>query len=50
MVLDGINLIAKKILVGVIVTVIPGAILIGGLWLTHEALHTGKSPAIVHPR
>jgi len=38
MTLSDITLIGKKILVGIIVTVIPFIIIVGGLWLTQHLL------------
>ncbi|WP_254086916.1 hypothetical protein [Dawidia cretensis] len=39
MTLDDIILLGKKILIGIIVTMIPFLILFGGLWFTHKLLH-----------
>ena len=47
MTLSDITLIGKKILVGIIVTVIPFIVIVGGLWLTQHLLsgkHTEKTP------
>ena len=48
MTLSDVSLIGKKILVGIIVTVIPFAIIVGGLWFTQHALsaHDAKKPSI----
>jgi hypothetical protein len=40
MTLSDVSLIGKKILVGIIVTVIPFIIIVGGLWFTQHALTT----------
>lgn len=42
-----VGLLAKKIFIGIIVTVIPFLILFGGLWLTKKALSEEKSDATV---
>ena len=44
MTLSDVTLIGKKILVGIIVTVIPFIIIVGGLWLTQHLL-TGHATA-----
>jgi len=38
MTLSDVSLIGKKILVGIVVTIIPFAIIVGGLWFTQRAL------------
>lgn len=38
MTLSDVSLIGKKILVGIIVTIIPFIIIVGGLWLTQHLL------------
>jgi hypothetical protein len=38
MTLSDVNIIAKKILVGIIVTIVPFIIIFGGLWLTPRLL------------
>ncbi|MBV8390311.1 MAG: hypothetical protein JO080_10975 [Mucilaginibacter sp.] len=38
MTLSDVSLIGKKILVGIIVTIIPFVIIVGGLWLTQHIL------------
>jgi len=40
MTLSDVSLIGKKILVGIIVTVVPFVIIVGGLWLTQHTLST----------
>ena len=40
MTLSDVSLIGKKILVGIVVTIIPFAIIVGGLWFTQHALST----------
>lgn len=39
MTLSDVNLVVKKILVGIIVTLVPFAIVVGGLWLTQKLLN-----------
>jgi len=43
MTLSDVSLIGKKILVGLVVTVIPFTIIVGGLWFTRHLL--GRHPA-----
>jgi uncharacterized membrane protein len=44
MTLSDINILAKKILVGIIVTMVPFAIIFSGLWFTPKLLSkTGKN-------
>ena len=38
MTLSDVSLIGKKVLVGIIVTVVPFVIIVGGLWFTQHAL------------
>ena len=40
MILSDIELLARKILVGVVVTAVPALILVGGLWATQHLLQT----------
>ena len=40
MTLSDVSLIVKKVLVGIIVTVVPFVIIVGGLWFTQHALTT----------
>ena len=40
MTLSDVSLIGKKILVGIVVTVVPFVIIVGGLWFTQRALST----------
>lgn len=49
MTLDDIILLGKKILIGIIVTMIPFLILFGGLWYTHKLLQNpeAETPAPV---
>jgi hypothetical protein len=42
MTLSDVSLIGKKILVGVIVTIIPFIIIVGGLWLTQHLLSSNQ--------
>jgi hypothetical protein len=48
MTLSDVSLIGKKILVGIIVTIIPFAIIVGGLWFTQHALtaHDAKKESV----
>lgn len=48
MTLSDVSLIGKKILVGIIVTIIPFVIIVGGLWLTQHLLsrHPAQTPAV----
>ncbi|MDB5022946.1 MAG: hypothetical protein JWP78_701 [Mucilaginibacter sp.] len=48
MTLSDVSLIGKKILVGIIVTIIPFTIIVGGLWLTQHLLsrHPAEKPFI----
>jgi hypothetical protein len=39
--LQDLLLLAKKIAVGIVVTLIPAAIVLGGLWVTQHALGIG---------
>jgi len=45
MTLDDIILLGKKILIGIIVTMIPFLILFGGLWFTHKLLQQPSDTA-----
>lgn len=51
MTFDDIILLGKKILIGIIVTMIPFLILFGGLWYTHKLLQTPdtEKPTPVSP-
>jgi uncharacterized protein YneF (UPF0154 family) len=48
MTLSDVTLIGKKILVGIVVTVVPFVIIFGGLWLTKKLLtnHDKANPHI----
>jgi len=48
MTLSDVSLIGKKILVGIIVTVVPFVIIVGGLWFTQHALsaHDAKKDSV----
>ena len=49
MTLSDVSLIGKKILVGIIVTLVPFIIIVGGLWLTQKLLSnntTAKQPTV----
>lgn len=49
MTLSDVTLLLKKIVVGIIVTLIPFLILFGGLWLTQKLLNREKQPeATIH--
>lgn len=43
MTLSDVSLIGKKILVGLIVTIIPFIIIVGGLWLTQHLLSNNQA-------
>ena len=45
MTLNDVSLLGKKILVGVIITLIPFVIIFGGLWLTQKLLSDNHKPA-----
>ncbi len=40
MTLNDVSLLGKKVLVGIIITIIPFIIIAGGLWLTQKVLST----------
>jgi len=44
MTINDVSLLGKKILVGVIITIIPFIIIFGGLWLTHKLLSEHHEP------
>jgi len=48
MTLSDVSLIGKKILVGIIVTIVPFVIIVGGLWFTQRALsaHEAKKASV----
>jgi len=48
MTLSDVSLIGKKILVGIVVTIVPFAIIVGGLWFTQHALssHTSQKGSV----
>ena len=48
MTLSDVSLIGKKILVGIVVTVVPFVIIAGGLWFTQHALsaHDAKKASV----
>ncbi|MBB6107381.1 hypothetical protein [Mucilaginibacter lappiensis] len=45
MTFNDVSLLGKKILVGVIITLIPFVIIFGGLWLTQKLLSDSHKPA-----
>lgn len=45
MTLSDVTLLGKKILVGIIITLIPFIIIVGGLWATQKILKGDKSPS-----
>jgi hypothetical protein len=47
MTINDVSLLGKKVLVGVIVTLIPFIIIFGGLWLTQRLLSDNHKPAPV---
>jgi ATP-dependent Zn protease len=52
MTINDISLLGKKVLVGVVVTIIPFIIILGGLWLGRRLLQHGakaKQVSIVQP-
>jgi hypothetical protein len=44
MTLSDVSILGKKILVGIIITLVPFIIIAGGLWLTQKALSGNKEP------
>lgn len=53
MTINDVSLLGKKILVGIIVTLIPFIIIFGGLWLTRKLLERSsktKTALIVQPQ
>jgi hypothetical protein len=53
MTINDVSLLGKKILVGVIVTLIPFIIIFGGLWLGRKLLERGSKPkqvSIIQPQ
>ncbi|MDN3548600.1 hypothetical protein [Mucilaginibacter aquaedulcis] len=44
MTINDVSLLGKKILVGIIVTLIPFIIIFGGLWLGRKLLEQGSKP------
>ena len=48
MTLSDVKLIGKKILVGIVVTIIPFVVIVGGLWLTQSLLasHDAKKSSV----
>jgi len=44
MTLSDVSILGKKILVGIIITVIPFIIIAGGLWLTQRVLTNNTKP------
>ncbi|HWZ04765.1 MAG TPA: hypothetical protein VNX40_14210 [Mucilaginibacter sp.] len=51
MTLSDVTLIGKKVLVGIVVTIVPFVIIFGGLWLTQKLLtdHDKAQQQIVKP-
>jgi hypothetical protein len=48
MTLNDVTLLVKKVLVGIVVTILPFIIVFGGLWLTQNLLSkSNNKPAIV---
>ena len=45
MTLADVTLIGKKVLVGIVVTLVPFIIIFGGLWLTQSLLSRNTKPA-----
>lgn len=50
MTLADVTLIAKKIGVGIVVTIVPFIIIFGGLWLTQTLLSKNQQPTIVQSK
>jgi len=53
MTINDVSLLGKKVLVGIIITIIPFIIIFGGLWLTQKLLseHRQPSPSVsVQPK
>ncbi|MDB5157464.1 MAG: hypothetical protein JWR50_2171 [Mucilaginibacter sp.] len=50
MTLNDVTLIAKKVGVGIIVTIVPFVIIFGGLWLTQTLLSKNQQPTIVQSK
>ncbi|TWI97279.1 hypothetical protein JN11_03740 [Mucilaginibacter frigoritolerans] len=48
MTLSDVTLLGKKILVGIVITIVPFVIITGGLWLTQKLLtdHPTKQPIV----
>ena len=44
MTLSDVSILGKKVLVGIIITIIPFIIIVGGLWLTQRALGGDPKP------
>jgi len=44
MTLSDVSILGKKILVGIIITLIPFIIIVGGLWLTEKTLDGDPKP------
>jgi len=44
MTLSDVSILGKKILVGIIITLVPFIIIAGGLWLTQKALSRPSAP------
>ncbi|WP_183556765.1 hypothetical protein [Mucilaginibacter sp. SP1R1] len=47
MTINDVSLLGKKVLVGIIVTLIPFVIIFGGLWLTQKLLAGNQKPVQV---
>jgi ethanolamine transporter EutH len=45
--LSDLTLLARKILVGIVITVVPLGILTGGLWITQKTLKKNAKPIVV---
>lgn len=44
MTLSDVSIIGKKILVGIVITLVPFIIIVGGLWITRKALSGNEKP------
>lgn len=45
-----VTLLARKISVGIVITIVPLGIVVGSLWLTERAATTKAAPAATHSK
>jgi hypothetical protein len=45
-----VTLLARKIAVGIVITIVPLGIVVGSLWLTERAATTKAAPAATHSK